>query len=114
MIMTYDYHELNRTSINAPLHRESNQNPFTETVSENVERFLAQGCRPEKIIMGIPTYGRTYTLKDSHQNGVDSSVDGLGDPGPFTLSRGSLGFNEVKICCNQFEIPFFTFFLSNC
>lgn len=51
MLMSYDYHEVNRTSINAPLNRESNQNPYTETVAENVERVLAQGCRPEKVIM---------------------------------------------------------------
>lgn len=95
--MSYDYHELNRTSINAPLVRENNQNPFTETVAENVERVLAQGCNPEKVIMGIPTYGRTYTLKDASNGAVDAPVDGLGEPGPFTLSNGSLGFNEVSI-----------------
>lgn len=97
MLMSYDYHELNRTSINAPLAREQNQNPFTETVAENVELVLAQGCSPEKVIMGIPTYGRTYTLKDADNGAVDAAVDGLGEPGPFTLSNGSLGFNEVSI-----------------
>lgn len=94
--MSYDYHELNRTSINAPLKREDNQNPYTETVAENVERVLAQGCRPDKVVMGIPTYGRTYTLNNALRNGVDAAVDGLGEPGPYTLSHGSLGFNEVK------------------
>lgn len=103
MLMSYDYHELNRTSINAPLSRENNQNPYTETVSENVERLLAQGCQPSKIVMGIPTYGRTYTLRDSNPTGVDASVDGLGEPGPYTLSHGSLGFNEVTISSTTIE-----------
>lgn len=96
MLMSYDYHEVNRTSINAPLNRESNQNPYTETVAENVELVLAQGCRPEKVVMGIPTYGRTYILKDAQRNGVDEAVDGPGEPGPYTLAHGSLGFNEVS------------------
>lgn len=96
MIMSYDFHELNRTSINAPLNRENNQNPYTETVAENVDRMLAQGCDPNKLIMGIPTYGRTYTLLDINRNNVDAPVEGLGEPGPYTLSSGSLGFNEVK------------------
>lgn len=96
MIMSYDFHELNRTSINSPLSRENNQNPFTETVAENIDRILAQGCSAEKLIMGIPTYGRTYTLHDESKNGVDAPVDGLGQSGPYTLSEGSLGFNEVK------------------
>lgn len=96
MIMSYDFHELNRTSVNAPLNRENNQNPYTETVAENIDRILAQGCAREKLIMGIPTYGRTYTLMDANRDGVDADVDGLGEPGPYTLSYGSLGFNEVK------------------
>lgn len=96
MIMSYDFHELNRTSVNAPLNRENNQNPYTETVAENIDRILAQGCAREKLVMGIPTYGRTYTLMDVNRNGVDSAVEGLGEPGPYTLSHGSLGFNEVK------------------
>lgn len=95
-LMSYDYHELNRTSINAPLSRENNQNPYTETVAENVERVLSQGCRPEKVVMGIPTYGRTYTLLNANNAGVDAAVEGPGEPGPFTLSQGSLGFNEVR------------------
>jgi chitinase len=107
MLMSYDYHELNRTSINAPLNRENNQNPYTETVAENVERVLAQGCNPEKVVMGIPTYGRTYILKDSFNTGVDEAVEGLGEPGPFTLSQGSLGFNEVRhlkaTCIMQYQ-----------
>lgn len=106
MLMSYDYHEVNRTSINAPLNRENNQNPYTETVAENVERVLAQGCKAEKIVMGIPTYGRTYTLQNSRETGVDAAVDDLGEAGPFTLSQGSLGFNEVKCL----KIDFYTTF----
>lgn len=103
MLMSYDYHELNRTSINAPLKRENNQNPYTETVAENVERVLAEGCSPEKVIMGIPTYGRTYTLRDDRDTGVDANVEGLGEPGPYTLSEGSLGFNEVNCLTITFK-----------
>lgn len=118
MLMSYDYHEVNRTSINAPLNREYNQNPYTETVAENVDRVLAQGCQADKIVMGIPTYGRTYTLKDQYSFGVDAPVDGPGAPGPFTLSSGSLGFNEVSFLREKKEkkklriakFPFFTFF----
>ncbi|CAO1394801.1 unnamed protein product [Diamesa hyperborea] len=97
-IMSYDFHELNRTSINAPLSRENGQDSNTETIAENLNIFLEQGCEPEKLIMGIPTYGRTYTLKDPNENYVGAFVDGLGDAGPYTMSDGSLGFNEI---CEQ-------------
>jgi len=102
-LMSYDFHELNRTSINAPLIRENNQNPNTETIAENLQRILEQGCDPAKLVMGIPTYGRTYTLKNPNQNGVDAPVDSLGEPGPYTLAEGSLGFNEVSYLHRNFH-----------
>ena len=52
MMMTYDYHEISRTSINAPLNRESYQSGNMETVADNVNQVIEQGCDPEKIIMG--------------------------------------------------------------
>lgn len=97
MLMAYDYHELARTSINAPLNRESNQNANMETVADNVVRVLEQGCDAEKVILGIPTYGRTYTLLDAQKTDVGAAVESPGESGPYTLSSGSLGFNEVRI-----------------
>jgi hypothetical protein len=52
MTMTYDYHEISRTSINAPLNRESHQSGNMETVADNVTRVIEQCCDPKKIIMG--------------------------------------------------------------
>lgn len=97
MLMTYDYHELSRTSINAPLNRESNQNANMETVADNVLRIIEQGCSVEKIILGIPTYGRSYTLQDIKKNDINAPVEAPGEAGPYTLSNGSLGFNEVSL-----------------
>lgn len=97
MLMTYDYHELSHASLNAPLNREGNQNAvITETVADNVAKILQQGCGAEKLVLGIPTYGRTYSLKDASKNHIGAPVEGLGEPGPYTLSSGSLGFNEVR------------------
>lgn len=95
MVMAYDFHELNRTSINAPLHREEGQNPHTETIAENVDLMISLGCPIEKLVLGIATYGRTYTLLNEENVEVDAEVKALGNAGPLTLSEGSLGFNEI-------------------
>lgn len=95
MLMAYDFHEINRTSINAPLEREDDQNPYTETISENIELIEKEGCSIKKLVLGIPTYGRTYILKDPKENGVDAPISKLGDAGPYTVTEGYLGFNEV-------------------
>lgn len=47
--------------------------------------------------MGIPAYGRTFTLADTDRNAVGDDVIGPGLPGPLTLSSGFLGFHEVII-----------------
>lgn len=49
MLMSYDFHEVNRTSINAPLMREENQNPLTETISENIDIIEEEGCPLNKL-----------------------------------------------------------------
>lgn len=96
LLMAYDFHEINRTSVNAPLFREETQNPYTESIAENIELIQKEGCKVDKMILGIPTYGRTYTLKDKNDDSIDAPIEKLGKMGPYTLSDGSLGFHEVS------------------
>ena len=46
--------------------------------------------------MGIPLYGRTFTLANSNNYQLFASAIGEGgEPGPFTRKAGTLGYNEV-------------------
>lgn len=85
-VMTYDYQEPTRTSPHSPLH------PLT---AQSIEFFMARGCPAEKILLGIPTYGRTFTLVDNKVNGYGAPVTGVGKPGPYTLQGGFMGYNEI-------------------
>lgn len=47
-------------------------------------------------MLGVPAYGRTFTLANPSKNGLGDDIDGPGEPGPLTLSSGFLGFHEVN------------------
>ena len=47
--------------------------------------------------MGLPLYGRTFTLASSTEHGIGAKAEGTGgDAGLFTQTAGVLGYNEVK------------------
>lgn len=60
-------------------------------------RYLkTKGVPNSKIIMGIPTFGHTFTLS-SAQTGLGAPASGPGLPGPFTKEAGTLAYYEVQI-----------------
>ncbi|XP_049881289.1 chitinase-3-like protein 1 [Pectinophora gossypiella] len=89
------------TGHNAPLHKgegdENTPRDSVYSVDVAVEYWLAQGCPPEKLAVGVPFYGRTFTLSDVNVNGVRAPSSGPGIAGPFTVEPGSIGYNEF---CN--------------
>src|SRR5690625_3643595 len=52
-------------------------------------------------VLGMPLYGRTFTLAGS-QHGIGAPVVGKGgSPGPFTRTVGMLGYNEIGAMVKQ-------------
>jgi len=56
------------------------------------------GADPEKLVLGIPNYGRSYTLLDSDNNELGSSANGRGHQGKYTKEDGYLAYYEVIKC----------------
>ena len=47
--------------------------------------------------MGVPLYGRTFTLASPNNNGIGANAVGAGgSAGPYTRLIGTLGYNEVS------------------
>ncbi|CAO1336623.1 unnamed protein product, partial [Diamesa serratosioi] len=98
--MSYDLHGVwdGKTGINAPLYAGPDTNKQLN-VDASVNFWLSKGCPSEKIIVGIPTYGRSFTLANPSNNGINAAINGGGTAGPFTRQAGMLGYNEI--CVNK-------------
>ena len=53
------------------------------------------GTPKDKIIMGIPLYGQSFTLINPKENGLNAKAEGPGEAGEFTRARGFLSYYEV-------------------
>ncbi|XP_039299207.1 probable chitinase 2 isoform X1 [Nilaparvata lugens] len=96
-LMTYDYHGSwdQKVGANAPL---STAEPNDElTVEYSINYLLSNGVAPEKLVMGIPAYGRTFILKnpESKEAKLGDSTQETGFGGPYTKEKGFMGYNEI-------------------
>ncbi|KAL1490351.1 hypothetical protein ABEB36_013062 [Hypothenemus hampei] len=80
----------------APLYDLIDRRP-DENVDAWIKYWLNNGFPVNKLILGIPTYGRTWKLDEDAK--VDSvppeGLDGAGAPGPLTKDAGILSYPEV-------------------
>ncbi|XP_053686881.1 acidic mammalian chitinase-like [Sabethes cyaneus] len=99
-LMEYDFHGSydGVTGENAPL----TAGPADVTpqqkelnVMNSVEYWLSEGAPASKLNLGMPLYGRTFTLTNANVNGVGKPTSGAGQAGPYTAEAGFLGYNEI-------------------
>ena len=101
-LMTYDMHGPwnSFTGIHAPMY--AGNRAITEfdrqlSVEAAVQFWLNMGCPRDKLVVGMPTYGKSFTLANAGNNGILAQAYGPGNAGPYTLEAGTLGYNEVCI-----------------
>ncbi|XP_043977407.1 chitinase, acidic.1 [Gambusia affinis] len=97
-IMNYDFHGHweSVTGHNSPLYRSSVDigSQFHYNINSSVSHWRALGAPAEKLLLGFPTYGRTYRLSTS-ANGLGAPSNGPADAGPYTRTAGFWAYYEV-------------------
>lgn len=93
--MTYDLHGSwdGKTGINAPLYCRPDGSQQL-CVDAAVKYWQNNGCPKEKLVVGAPIYGRSFTLYDPNNHGINSPA-GPGNAGAFVPEQGFLGYNEI-------------------
>ncbi|XP_064081441.1 probable chitinase 10 [Macrobrachium nipponense] len=98
-VMAYDFHGKweNTVGHNAPLYAPSVDTEWRKQLSvDHASNLWAKlGAPKEKLIIGMPTYGRSFTLSNPGQNNVNSPASGGGDAGKYTAEGGFLAYYEV-------------------
>ncbi|XP_055379610.1 acidic mammalian chitinase-like [Condylostylus longicornis] len=91
-LMTYDYHGSwdTVTGHNAPF----------SSLDNTVSTWIRNGASPSKLVLGVPIYGRTWTLSNSNSHGVGASTSGIGKAGRYTLEKGMMTYLEI---CEEFH-----------
>ncbi|CAL8099108.1 unnamed protein product [Orchesella dallaii] len=60
-----------------------------------IQYWLDNGAAPEKLILGVGTYGRGFLLDDQTQTGLYAPAGQPIPAGPFTREPGIWGYNEI-------------------
>ena len=69
---------------------------------KSVEIYLKNGLSADKLVIGIPTYGRAFKLISRDETDIGRPAQGPAAPGKSTRERGYLAYYEV----NAFESSF--------
>lgn len=93
-LMTYDFHGPwdNVTNFNAPLYRTSTDPADASLNIDTVVQSYLRDVPAEKLVLGIPFYGRGWAGVPATDNGLYQPAAG-GSPG--TYESGSLDYNDI-------------------
>ncbi|KAK3593300.1 hypothetical protein CHS0354_031359 [Potamilus streckersoni] len=99
-IMAYDFHGLwdNTAEHNSPLYERLSKNSFQKTLNVKwaADYWVSKGLDKDRINIGIPTFGRTFTLKNpAYDIIIGAAVSGSGPPGKYSNSAGFLAYYEI-------------------
>uniref|UniRef100_A0A8C5ZHM9 Oviduct-specific glycoprotein n=1 Tax=Marmota marmota marmota TaxID=9994 RepID=A0A8C5ZHM9_MARMA len=78
---------------NSPTHDRWKFLFLIEAYAMNYWRNL--GAPSEKLMMGFPTYGRTFCLLKPSDNGLQAIATGPASPGKYTKQAGILAYYEI-------------------
>lgn len=97
-IMSYDFHGHweAATGHNSPLYRSSVDigSQLHCNINSSVSHWRILGAPAEKLLLGFPTYGRTYRLSTS-ASGLGAPSNGPADAGPYTRTAGFWAYYEI-------------------
>jgi chitinase len=98
-VMTYDFHGQWEKQVghNAPLFAIESASASEKklTVDAGAKQWIKLGAPKEKLLIGMPTYGRSFTLNDPEKFDIGSPAKSGGSSGKYTGEAGFLAYYEI-------------------
>ncbi|CAK9798859.1 Probable chitinase 10 [Anthophora quadrimaculata] len=96
-VMTYDYHGQwdKKTGHVAPLYALATDWEPTFNANFSIHYWMEKGAPAEKLVMGAPLYGQSFSLAERSQRGLNAPTYGGGEAGEATRARGFLSYYEI-------------------
>uniref|UniRef100_A0A8C9S1U3 Acidic mammalian chitinase n=1 Tax=Scleropages formosus TaxID=113540 RepID=A0A8C9S1U3_SCLFO len=98
-VMTYDFHGSwdPFTGECSPLYKSSfDQGSYVYfNVDYAMNYWRSNGAPAEKLLVGFPTYGNTFTLTNPANHGIGAPISGAGTAGKYTQEAGELAYFEI-------------------
>lgn len=98
-LMAFDLHAERDSAADhhAPLHQRPHDASIDifYNVDYAVRYWKKRGAPADKLVLGVPFYGRTFTLKDPMRTTPGSPIKGLGKEGRYTQEKGFLAYFEI-------------------
>jgi chitinase len=99
-VMVYDFHGAFESFVGhyAPLYASSldvTDEQKTLNVAAGIQYWLDEGADPQKINIGLGTYGRGFSLADPNNSSLYAGTYGGSEAGPYTREMGVIGYNEI-------------------
>nr|CAH7738372.1 unnamed protein product [Callosobruchus chinensis] len=101
-VMSYDYHgpwDVNKVTGHHsglyPSAVDTTEAAKQLNVDASIRGWIQRGADPQKINLGVPFYGRSFTLSNPSNPALGAPISGPGKPGPYNKGSGSLGYDEI-------------------
>jgi GH18 family chitinase len=100
----------NFTGHNAPLHGRVEELPedhpgWLFNAYDTINVYLDMGAPANKIVMGMPAYGRGFLLDDNERNGLYCPAHDGVPKLPYTRQIGIWGYQEILQAFNNDTMP---------
>jgi len=97
-VMTYDFHGPWEaiTGHNSPLYSSAvdSSSHAHHNINSSISHWLLRGAPADKLLLGMPTYGRTFRLATG-SNSLGAPANGPADAGPYTRTEGFWSYYEL-------------------